>query len=207
MSAKKHLKMKGVKHSSKRLEDELVDRSRALANNPDLLRPQCIGNCKKCAFEKIFKVIYALQKISNDPDALMKEASKFRRNEIVRAYAGTISLAAVGSIPLLATANFGNGQISYAMRGNSGSDKLIGCQYYNDPALRMLLYINFIKKNKLYMYSSGGNILCSNVPNMPEKYLNNALCETGYKLNNGLSCGHKTSAILEIYIKSIRKKI
>ena len=71
MAGKKRLRMRGVKHSSKRLEDDLLDRARTLADNPGLLRPQCAGNCRKCVFDKTFKNIDSLQKIRNSKDALM----------------------------------------------------------------------------------------------------------------------------------------
>ena len=98
MAGKRRLRMRGVKHSSKRLEDDLLDRARTLADNPGLLRPQCAGNCRKCVFDKTFKNIDSLQKIRNNKDALVKEASRLGGDDIVRAYAGTISLAAEGAI-------------------------------------------------------------------------------------------------------------
>ncbi len=208
MPGKKRLRMRGVKHSSKRLEDELLDRSRTLADNPGILRPQCAGNCRKCAFDKTFKNIDALQKIRDNPDALVKEASKFGGDDIVRAYAGTISLAAAGSVPLLATARLGEDKISYAVRGTVGADKLIGCQYYTDPKIRILLYNHFIKKNKLHLYSFGDDTVCSDVPNMPEDYLYDTFWETPYEFHDdGLDCGHDTSAVLEIHVKSLDQTI
>ena len=57
MAGKRRLRMRGVKHSSKRLEDDLLDRARTLADNPGLLRPKCAGNCRKCVFDKTFKLV------------------------------------------------------------------------------------------------------------------------------------------------------
>ena len=74
MAQKKRLRMRGVKHTSKRLEEDLLDKSRILADNPGILRPQCAGHCRKCAFDKPFKQIDGLHKIKGDPDALIKEA-------------------------------------------------------------------------------------------------------------------------------------
>lgn len=204
MAPKKRLRMRGVKHSSKRKEDELLETSRTLADNPGLLRPQCAGNCRKCVFDKTFKSIDSLQKIRNNPDALIKEASKFGGDDIYRAYAGTISLAAAGSVPMLGTANLGGEKVSYAVRGTVGADKLIGCQYFTDPKIRILLYNQVIKKNKLHLYSFGENVVCSDKPNMPEDYLYDAFWESPYEFpDDGLECGHQTSAVLEIEIKSL----
>ena len=208
MPQKRRIRMRGVKHSSKRKEDELLEVSRTLADDPGLLRPQCAGGCRKCVFDKTFKNIDSLQKIRGNPDALIKEASKFGGDDIYRAYAGTISLAAAGSVPMLGTATLGGEKISYAVRGTVGADKLIGCQYYTDPKIRILLYNQVIKKNKLHLYSFGDEVVCSDDPNMPEDYLYDAFWESPYEFpDDGLECGHETSAVLEIEIKSLKQCI
>jgi hypothetical protein len=208
MPGKKRVRMRGVKHTSKKLEEDLLDRSRALADNPGLLRPQCAGNCRKCHFDKTFKSIDSLQKIRNNPDALVKEAGKMFNDDITKAYAGTISLAAAGSVPLLASARLGDETVSYAVRGSVGADKLIGCQYYNDPKIRLLLYNQFIKKNDLYLYSFEDTMVCSDKFNMPEDYLYDTFWETPYEFpDDGLCCGHETSAMLEIEVKSLGETI
>ena len=208
MPGKKRLRMRGVKHTSKRLEDELLERSRTLADDPGILRPQCAGNCRKCAFDKPFKHIDGLQKIRNDPDALIKEASRLGGDDIVRAYAGTISLAASGSVPMLASGKLGGETVSYAVRGTVNAAKLIGCQYYDDPKKRLLLYSDTIKKNKLHLYSFGEDLVCSDAPNMPEGYLYDTFWETPYEFpDDGLSCGHTASAVLEIHVKSLDETI
>ena len=209
MAEKKRMRMRGVKHTSKRLEDDLLDRSRMLSENPGLLRPACAGNCRKCAFDKTFKSIDGLRKIIDNPDALIKEASRFGGDDIVRAYAGTVSLSAAGSIPLLATAKLPGGEtVSYAIRGTVKADKLIGCQYFDDPKLRMFLYNDMIKRNKLHLYSFGDNIVCSDKPNMPDDYLDDTFWESPYEFpDDGVSCGHSASAVLEIEVKSLGKTV
>ncbi len=208
MAGKKRLRMRGVKHSSKRLEDDLLDRAKTLADNPGLLRPQCAGDCRKCVFDKTFKNIDSLQKIKNNKEALIKEASRLGGDEIVRAYAGTISLAAEGSIPLLASGTLGGEKISYAVRGTIGAPYLIGCQYYDDPRKRLLLYNGMIKKNKLHLYSFGKDLVCSDRLNMPKDYLYDTFWETPYEFpDDNLVCGHETSAMLEIGIKSLGETI
>ncbi len=208
MPAKKRVRMRGVKHTSKKLEEDLLDRSRALADNPGVLRPQCAGNCRKCYFDKTFKTIDSFQKIKNNPDALVKEAGKMFNDDISKAYAGTISLAAAGSVPLLASAKLGDEVVSYAVRGTVGADKLIGCQYYTDPKIRLLLYNQFIRKNDLMLYSFEDTLVCSDHFNMPEDYLYDTFWETPYEFpDDGLDCGHSASAVLEIEVKSLGETI
>ena len=208
MAGKRRLRMRGVKHTSKKLEDELLEKSNRLADEPGILRPQCAGGCRKCVFDKTFKSIDSLQKIRDKQDALIKEASRFGGDEIVKAYAGTISLAAEGNIPLLASGTLGGEKMSYAVRGTVAAPFLIGCQYYDDPRRRLLLYSNVVKKHKLHLYSFGDDLVCSDTPNMPEDYLYDTFWETPYEFpEDGLECGHSTSAVLEISVKSLGRKI
>ncbi len=206
MAQKKRVRMKGVKHTSKRLEEELIDRSAELATNPGILRPMCAGNCRKCHFDKPFREIEIISTHANKPDSLKKYAS--RGDDLARAYAGTISLATDGAVPLLATAQLGGEKVSYAVRGTVGADKLIGCQYYNDPKIRLLFYNAMVKKHRLHMYSFGEDIVCSDRPNMPEDYLYDAFWEGPYEFkNDALDCGHDALAALEIKIKSLNETI
>lgn len=207
MAAKKRLRMRGVKQTPKRLEEEILHRSQMLAEDPGLLRPMCAGDCRKCAFDKPFKSIDALTKYKDDPNALLKLASR-GGDDLTKAYAGTISLAAAGKIPMLATATIAGEKVPFAVRGAVGNDKLIGCQYYNDPKLRLFYYNTFIKKNKLHLYSFEDGIVCSNHPNMPEDYLYETFWESPYEFkDDGLDCGHEGAMVLDIKIKSRNEHI
>ncbi|MFA6805391.1 MAG: hypothetical protein WCR17_05410 [Candidatus Methanomethylophilaceae archaeon] len=207
MAGKKRLRMRGVKQTPKRLEEEILSRARTIADDPSVLRPMCAGNCRKCAFDKTFKDINNITKYKRDEEALLKLASR-GSDDIAKAYAGTISLAAAGKIPMLATATLAGEKVPFAVRGAVGNDKLIGCQYYNDPRIRLLLYNQFIKRNKLHLYSFEDGLVCSDRPNMPEDYLYETFWDTPYEFkDDGLQCGHESSAVLEIKIKSLNETI
>ncbi|MCL2032354.1 MAG: hypothetical protein FWG96_03680 [Methanomassiliicoccaceae archaeon] len=202
MAEKKRFRMRGVKQTPKRLEEEILERSRNLANDPALLRPMCAGNCRKCIFDKTFKAIDGISRYKGDADALIKLASK-GSDDMARAYAGTISLNAAGKIPMLATATIAGEKVPFAVRGTVGNDKLIGCQYYDDPRIRLLYYNAFIKRNKLHLYSFRDGLVCTNFPNMPEDYLYETFWDSPYEFkDDGLDCGHKDALILDIKIKS-----
>jgi hypothetical protein len=207
MAEKKRLRMRGVKQAPKRLEEEILERSRKISNDPALLRPMCAGNCRKCLFDKTFKNIDDIARYKGDADTLMKLASR-GSDDMARAYAGTISLSAAGKIPLLATATIGGEKVSYVVRGSVGNDKLIGCQYYDDPKIRLLYYNSFIKRNKLHLYSFKDGLVCANFPNMPEDYLYEAFWDSPYEFkDDGLDCGHKDALVLVIKIKSLDQEI
>ena len=207
MAAKKRLRMRGVKQAPKRLENEILERSRKLADDPALLRPMCAGNCRKCLFDKTFKDIDSISRYKADADALLKFAAR-GSDDMAKAYAGTISLNAVGKIPLMATAMVGGEKVSYVVRGSVGNDKLIGCQYYDDPKIRLLYYNTFIKRNKLHLYSFSDGLVCANFPNMPEDYLYESFWESPYEFkDDGLDCGHSDALVLNIKIKSLKENV
>lgn len=204
--AKRKVRFRGVKHTPKRLESDLLQKSKELLDDPGLLRPKCAGTCRKCHFDKPFARIGKLERIKDDPDALVK-ASKKGPCDITKAYAATASLGAAGEIPYLATARLGGEEVSFAKRGSVGNDKLIGCQYYNDPRIRLLLYNDMARKKKLHIYSFD-ELVCSNAPNMPEDYLYDAFWDTPYEFpNDGLACGHEGQGTLVIAVKSLGEEI
>lgn len=195
------VRFRGAKHSPKKLEKDILDRSKTLWENPDLLRPRCIGECRRCHFDKPFKKITDLNRIKDNPDKLVKAAS--RGDSFVRAYAATISLHVSGKIPYLATARFPGEEISFAVRGKVGQDKLIGAQYYDDPEKRPLLYMELAKKKKLHLYSLEDEMVCSDKAQMPREYLEQLLEESEYRLDGNGKCGHPDSCALIISIHSL----
>ncbi len=205
--AGKKVKLRGIKHTPKRLESEILERSKALWEDPSLIRPKCAGKCFLCPFDKTFSSIGKLGKIREDPDALIKMASK-GSDDMFKAYCATISLYAAGSVPYLATAKLAGEEVSYAQRGAVGNDKLIGMQYYNDPKIRLLLFSGIAKKKGVHIYSFGDEIVCSKKPNMPVDYIYDTFWDTPYEFENDeISCGHHSDGILVIRVKSAETEI
>ena len=207
MAGKKRMKLRGIKHTPKRLESEILERSKNLWEDPSLIRPQCAGKCFICPFNKTFSSISKIQKVKDNPDALVKLASK-GGDDIFKAYCATISLYAAGSVPYLATAKLAGEEVSFAQRGAVGNDKLIGCQYYNDPKIRLLLYNTIAKKKGLHIYSFGEDIVCAKKPNMPSDYIYDTFWDTPYEFpNDGLQCGHEAEGTLIIKVPSAGEEI
>ena len=206
-SMAKRARFRGVKRTSKRLEGDILDRSKALWMDASLLRPKCAGNCRKCAFDKTFKNISKLDKYKDRSDVLVKMAGK-GSDDIYKAYAGTVSLYASGSVPYTATAKIGGEEILYVPRGAVGNDKIIGCQHYDDPKIRLMLYNAFAKRKGLILYSFDDQLICSNFDNMPEDYIYDTFWETPYEFpNDELECQHSKESALVISIKSAGRRI
>ena len=207
MAGKKRMKLRGIKQTPKRLESEILERSKNLWEDPSLIRPKCAGKCFMCPFNKTFSAISKIDKIKDNPDALIKMASR-GSDDIFKAYCATISLYAAGSIPYLATAKLGGEEVSFAQRGAVGNDKLIGAQYYNDPKIRLLLFNNIAKKKGLHIYSFDDEIVCAKKPNMPVDYIYDTFWDTPYEFpDDGLQCGHDAEGTLVIRILSAGEEI
>ena len=181
-------RFRGAKATPKKLERELLDRSLELAKNPALLIPSCLQECKKCHFDKILSKMEKVQKFSDDSDRLQLLA--LRGDQLVRAYAATISLAAAGKIPFLASAKFPTVEVSYAVRGKVDKEKLIGVQHYDDPDLRLLAYWDIARKRDIHIYSTNECLMCSSDPRAPSKYVEEMLRNAPYKLDREGTCGH-----------------
>ena len=200
-------RLRGIKRTSKRLESDILDRAKSLSEDPEILRPKCAGNCRRCHFDKTFKNMAKLSKFRDSAPVLEKYAAK-GSDGIFKAYAGTISLYAAGSVPYTATAKVAGEDILYVPRGAVGNDKIIGCQHYNDPKLRLFLYNEFAKKNRLNLYSFGDDLVCSNEYNMPEDYLYDAFWETPYEFpDDEIQCGHDKEPALVIRVRSLNKSV
>lgn len=203
----KRVRFRGIKRTNKRMESDILEKSKNLWEDSSLLRPKCAGNCRKCAFDKTFKKIAKLDKIKNSPEGLTKMASR-GSDDIFKAYAATVSLYAAGNVPYTATAKLAGEDIPFVQKGAVGNDKLIGCQHYDDPKIRLFLYNAFAKKNKLYLYSFGEDLVCSNTPNMPVDYIYDAFWESPYEFpDDEIVCAHPNEPALVIRIKSSDTKI
>ena len=180
--------------------------AKALSDDPGLLRPKCAGNCRKCHFDGTFADIAKLEKLKGSSEALNKMAQR-GGDDIVKAYAGTISIYASGNVPCLASAKLAGEDVPFILRGSVGNDKLIGLQYYDDPQKRLLLYNSFAKKKKLHMYSLNDELVCSNFPNMPKDYLLDLFYETPYDFDDETDCKHISDGALIIRSKSLNDGI
>jgi hypothetical protein len=199
-------RFRGARHAPKRLESEFMAMSKALSEDPGLLRPKCAGNCRKCHFDGTFADIARLEKFKGSAEALNKIAQR-GGDDIVKAYAGTISIYAAGTVPCLASAKLAGEDVPFILRGRVGNDKLIGMQYHDDPQKRLLLYNSFAKKKKLHMYSLNDELVCSNMPNMPKDYMLDLFYETPYDFDDDTDCKHAAEGTLVIRPRSLGHSI
>ncbi|OPY34863.1 MAG: hypothetical protein A4E32_00016 [Methanomassiliicoccales archaeon PtaU1.Bin124] len=182
-------RLRGVKNTPKVLERDLIENAKKLARDPDMILPKCSGEqCRKCRFAKVERKLLKIRDYADNPDKLIKFASK--GDQIVRAYAATISLSAAGKIPFLTSAQLPTGEVSFAVRGTVDKEKLIGMQHFDDPDLRLLIYWDMARKYDLHIYATQDGVFCSaDGPKAPKEYVDEMLRAIDFdKATQG--CGH-----------------
>ncbi len=144
-----------VRIAAKQIEKKLVEFAKKIEKNPEILIPECRGECRKCYFEKLRKEIKNLRK-----DNLERMANK---KGFIAGVAATMLLAEQ-KIPYVAHMKIGGESVYYAKRGKAREEILVGIQNWDKPHLRMLAYMDIARKKKINLFSLPDKIICGDVP-------------------------------------------
>jgi len=192
--ARKKGRKTNIRTPAKSMERELVHRAELLAKDPGRALPKIVPPCTKDPFAGVRKKMEAISRFADDDKKLERLAK--RGDNIVRAYAGTLMLAAAGKAPYLATINLPQGEVMYAMRGKVPKEKLAGMQWFDHPRYRLLLYLDLaVRRPHLHFYSTKDVLYCScKEPRPPAEYIQFAMSQPRANLtqaNEGLwTCPH-----------------
>lgn len=169
--ARRRGRKSSVRTPAKTMERELVHRAELLAKDPSKALPSSVSPCAKDPFDKVLKKMQGVSKYAGDEKRLERLAS--RGDPIVRAYAGTLMLAAAGKAPYLASLKLPQGEVFYAMRGKVAKEKLVGMQWFDHPIYRLLLFLDLAVKRPYYhFYSTRDGLYCScKEPRPPAEYV------------------------------------
>ncbi len=182
-------RFRGAKATPKTLEKDLLEKARMLAEDPHLLMPRCAKDCRGCDLRKSVEKMEKVAERRHDPKKL--DFSMNWGDQLVRAYAATISLHVAGKVPYLATTKTPMGEVSFAIRGKVDRDKLIGVQHYDHPELRLLALWSTAQKKGLHIYSTEKEAVCSpEGAAPPAEYVEEALDLLPYDLDEGEQCPH-----------------
>lgn len=152
---------KATLHSAGRVtEADLLERARALAEDPSLATPVCEGGCvllsPVAAARRAIPRVHAAR---DDEKALQRLAS--RGNDLARAYAATLLVARSGKVPFVADLRVGGETIPYVIRGKAKPFFLAGLQNHHDRALRLLAFAPWAKKRKMHFFSADRGVVCT----------------------------------------------
>jgi hypothetical protein len=163
---KKNYKVRtGARTASKGLEKELKRKAKRLAQDPTLALPRLTTDVPY--FKGLEKKLKDIQSHKDSRQALEKASKKGDR--LARAYAGTLLLNHEDKIQYLAVIRTPFGDIGYALRGSTSREKLAGVQNYDDPRIKMMAYIEEVKKKKLFMFITEDEVICTGSDPHPPK--------------------------------------
>ncbi len=163
---KKNYKVRtGARTASKGLEKELKRKAKRLAQDPSLVLPKCTQSVPY--FKSLEKKLKDIQGHKDNRNALEKASKKGDR--LARAYAGTLLLNHEDKIQYLAVLRTPFGDIGYALRGSTSREKLAGVQNYDNPKIKMMAYLEEVKKKKLFMFITEDEVICTGKDPKPPK--------------------------------------
>jgi hypothetical protein len=199
------VRFRGIKKTPKNLEREMLANSKRLADDPSLIIPRCLDEGRRSPFDRMERKLEKMLRYKDDPEALIRLAT--RGDQLLRAYAATISLSASGKLPYLTSTELPVGVVSFAMRGKVDKEKLIGLQHFDDPDLRLLAYWDLARSKKMHIYSTEKGLFCAlSAPHAPQEYVEEALSNLPYHLEGG-SCGHDERPAVRLRWNSANREI
>lgn len=182
--------------ASKVMEKDLLAKAKMLMDNPELIIPECSEDCGSCPFKKTQARIERIRRYRDDQGKLAKFSR--RGDKLARAYAATIGLVHEQKTPYLATATFHGSTITYALRGKTHKEKLIGVQNFDSPKWRVQSVLDLVQKRGLHFYSYGDNFICTGkAARPPQEYVRLAAesVSAGKLQGDTYSCPHNPSTI------------
>lgn len=167
--ARKKPRRKATLHSAGKVQEaDLLERARALHDDPSLISPICDGGCvflsPVAASRKGIAKVFA----ARDDNAKLQKLAR-SGNELARAYASALLLASDGKVPYVAELKLPGMTASYVLRGAVKPFYAAGVLNYDDRQLRLLAVSKWVKKRKLHFYSADRGIVCTGKRDAPPR--------------------------------------
>lgn len=185
---------KSTLHSANRVtEAELLETTRALAADPELVMPHYEGGF--LLFNPVLAAQRGIRKAHAARDDKAKlESMASRGNDYVKAYAAALLIAKADKLPFVADIRLPSGNVPYVMRGTAKPFFLAGLQHFHDPAIRLLSVAGWVKKRGLHFYSAKRGLVCSGKKDAPPRdFIEEQMAALGLVENEAgvFSCGHE----------------
>ena len=180
----------GIRAASKTQQGSLKRNAKALAEDPELLIPECAGECGKCELDKLLAKLKKIQTFRNNDRMLQRFAKS--GGQLERGYAVMLMLANEEKTPFLGVAKLPVGEVSYFQRGKVNKEILIGVQHYDDPKFNLLAFSEIALKRRLHIYSTPNGLICTGMrAGYPKKLIQEVTQGSEYKFahrNNLYEC-------------------
>ena len=189
---KKPMKIRtGLRTASKVQENQLIGMGKWLAEHPDAVIPKCEEENRRCDFSKIASKIRLVSENKSDIAFLRRMAR--RGDQLIRAYAASVQIAAEKRATYLAVARGTDGDIAHAYSPKVKRELLIGLQYFKDPHLRLYAYAHLSRKRKVAFYSVKDAVFCSpEEGSPPSRFIEETVARLNLprKEKSNHTCGH-----------------
>jgi len=170
MAQNQRIRLGMARSSSRAREREILKIAKRLEKDPTIVLPECTPECEKNPFAKIERHLLRIKEAAGSEETMKTLARK--GDPLARAVAATIALKYAGKIPLLAVFKTPFGEASYAIRGKTTKEKLVGVQNLDHPVWRLFAVLDIVKKRKVYVYSSKKGMVCTGrAPHPPDDFV------------------------------------
>lgn len=190
--AKRKRRKATLRSAGKATESDILERAKAIAEDPTLIMPQCEGRCV------LFSPVTSARKGIARVYAAREDEAKLSRlanggNDLARAYAATLLVAKAGKIPYVAEMRLPTGNVPYVIRGKAKPFFLAGVQNYDDRALRLLSYFPWARKRRMHFFSADRGVVCTGKrAEPPRDFVEEEMDELGLEEREKSlwTCGH-----------------
>lgn len=201
--AKQRIRLRGTRTQSKIAQKKLMEKLKVLYENPLILLPRCEHEGETCPYEQLKNNLKETKDyFDNPPSGISSWFKGPPRDKTARAVLSSFEILDNGKLPVVAVAKFPTGDATYAVRGTGiPKEKMIGVQNYEHQSLRMLLHLNYVKKDGINLYSVKNGMICTGkTPRYPIELWNQAVSE--------IKCNEEEQKFgMAISSKSLQKKI
>lgn len=175
----------GLKTATKKEERRILQVAEEIRKDPASLLPRCDAACARILRREERAMVRIAARADNE--RALERASK-RGPPLARAYAATLLLGHQGKATHLGVLRVGRKQVSYAKRGTASPDKLVAIQHHDDPWVRIIGYLDIVKRYGVHVYSSPSGFSCSMSADAPDWYVSDVLERSSLKGKS--SCPH-----------------
>jgi len=169
---KRKARLRGTKTAGKFEQKKLMERIKAILDNPRLVLPKTNKNdIGGKIYDKVHEEMLIAKELYNNPPSFLSSIfGKKPTDPLAKAYSSSLSILDSGA-PVMAVARFPHGEVNYVMRGYGVSkEKLIGIQNYHHRLWSRFAHLDYVKKYKLFMYALDTGLVCTgDVPNYPKE--------------------------------------
>jgi hypothetical protein len=151
MAQRRPRRKSGAKIATKKEQAELLERARALAEDPTPLLPETTPTTNRIAK----RLERRLQKISRNRDNERRLKGYLKRGpDLTRAYANLLLVAVSEKAGRMASTQTPVGTLKYAVRGMAPRDASVGVQHYRYPQVRVLAYRDIARKTNFIVWAT-----------------------------------------------------